>query len=80
MGTPSHHPFLGGVFPEINQPFWGIPIVETPIYPASLYEDLGAAAVLAASAGPALWLWQWHLRSQHDGVGLSVTMPFRGFP
>ena len=24
-GTPSYHPFLDGIFPEINQPFLGYP-------------------------------------------------------
>ena len=26
MATPSHHPFLDGMFHEINQPFLGTPI------------------------------------------------------
>ena len=24
-GTPSHHPFWIGIFPEIDHPFWGYP-------------------------------------------------------
>ena len=29
-GTPSHHPFLDGIFPTKNQPFWGTPMaIET---------------------------------------------------
>ena len=31
-GTPSHHPFLNGIFHEINQPFWGSPILGNPIW------------------------------------------------
>ena len=35
--TPSHHPFLDGIFPEINQPFWGSPMtMETPTIDPSL--------------------------------------------
>ena len=29
-GTPSHHPFLDGIFHEINQPFGGTPISGNP--------------------------------------------------
>ena len=29
-GTPGHHPFLDGIFHEINQPFWIPPFMETP--------------------------------------------------
>ena len=30
-GTPSHHPFLGGIFPNKNHPFWGSPIYGNPL-------------------------------------------------
>ena len=34
MGTPSHHPFLDGIFPEINHPaigcYWGTPVSGEP--------------------------------------------------
>ena len=32
-GTPSHHPFLDGIFHEINHPaIWGTPISETTMF------------------------------------------------
>ena len=29
-GTPSHHPFLDGMFPNKNHPFWESPINGNP--------------------------------------------------
>ena len=33
QGTPSYHPFLDGIFPEINRPFWGTLHLWKPPYP-----------------------------------------------
>ena len=33
IGVPPNHPFIDGIFPEINHPFWGIPVtMETPMW------------------------------------------------
>ena len=42
-GTPSHHPFLDGIFPftKTIHPFWGTPMTqETPIYLAFIPDEL----------------------------------------
>ena len=34
-GVPINHPFLDGIFPNKNHPFWGTTMtIETPIYPS----------------------------------------------
>ena len=40
--SPSHHPFLGGIFPYKPSSYWGTPIYGTPIWLAMVCSKMGS--------------------------------------
>ena len=79
-GTPSHHPFLDGIFHETNHPYWDPPCMEPPISitlrgGSAVRLDAGVSGV--GGAGPYRWGLGRGYREilGHGGTPIAMGVP-----